>query len=178
MKFEEINRPGWTEQFWSKVHRARKSECWEWQGARYHGRYGYFKDRVTDPNTNKHITLKAHRYSYLLHFNEIPTGLLVCHHCDNPGCVNPHHLYLGTNQRNVQDACDRGLIPHKKGTEHGRSKYPEETIEQIFVLRYINKLPLARIAKELEISEGLVCDVLSGRRWQHKHQEWNGKYNR
>ena len=177
IRFEEINRPGWVEQFWSKVAVKSKDQCWEWLGARYHGKYGYFKGRVRHPETDQPIGLAAHRYSYLLHNKEMPFDLFVCHHCDNPGCVNPHHLYLGSCQRNTQDACDRGLIGHVKGSRHGRSKLNEQQVEQIYIQFYVYQESKKDIAKKMGVSYCIVDNILTGYRWKHLHKELTKKYS-
>jgi hypothetical protein len=93
------------ERFWRKV---KKSEgCWEWQGWRDDGGYGSIgsfgnADRV-----------KTHRYSWQLHNGPIPDDLLVCHTCDNPPCVRPDHLFLGTHLDNMRDKMKKGR--HKAG---------------------------------------------------------------
>jgi len=175
MLLKDVYKPGWTEQFWSKV--AKKSAnrvCWEWIGARYNRGYGFFKGRVK--YNDRLITVDAHRYSYLLHYNEIPDGMLVCHHCDNPGCVNPKHLYLGDVRKNTQDACDRGLIGHAKGSRHGRSKLTEEQVEWVYQQFYQADLSKSEIAKTLEVTSTQISDILRGRRWKHMHSELTSKY--
>lgn len=85
--------------FMSRVDKA-KSGCWEWLTAKTGGGYGTF--------SIKGISYPAHRVLYELFNGKIPDGLLVCHQCDNPGCVNPNHLWVGTQSDNVKDAYEKG----------------------------------------------------------------------
>jgi hypothetical protein len=91
------------ERFWSKVQKTET--CWLWMGARHpHGGYGQF---VGPPIKE----LRAHRYSWVLAYGPIPDGLLVCHRCDNPPCVRPDHLFLGTHLDNALDMMAKGRKP-------------------------------------------------------------------
>jgi hypothetical protein len=85
------------ERFWAKVNKT--DECWEWTAAIGRDGYGVFK---VDGKM-----VKAHRYSAILDGRD-PTGLLVCHHCDNRKCVRPGHLFLGTNSDNMRDMRAKG----------------------------------------------------------------------
>lgn len=84
--------------FFAKVKKLES--CWEWQGEL--DRYGYGKFRVGK------IIAKAHRYSFELHYGDFDKSLHVLHNCDNPKCVNPTHLFLGSNKDNVADKISKG----------------------------------------------------------------------
>lgn len=86
------------ERFWQKVKKS--DSCWEWQGANVPKGYGI----IGKDGRNQY----AHRVSWELHTGVIPKGLLVCHHCDNPKCVRPDHLFVGTHQDNLRDMSRKG----------------------------------------------------------------------
>ncbi len=94
-----------------------KDGCWEWLGCKWRTGYGYIR------KAGKHIA--AHRYMYTLYNGPIPKGLCILHMCDNPSCVNPEHLFLGTQQDNMRDMVAKGRNANFKGElnpnyKHGR----------------------------------------------------------
>ena len=106
--------------FWKKVDIS--GDCWEWVGSRLpkgYGRIG-FKDE-----TGKHIVL-AHRFSYETFIGLIPEGLFVCHSCDNPPCIRPSHLWLGTKKDNAQDSVKKGrFVKGDRLSPEGRKRISE-----------------------------------------------------
>ena len=86
---------------------ADPGQCWEWTGAKVRDGYGLVGIR------NSEIDGKftgAHRLSWYLYNGPIPNGLMVCHHCDNPGCVNPAHLFVSDRSGNMLDAYEKGRL--------------------------------------------------------------------
>lgn len=92
------------ESFWKKVERKSSEECWNWKAAKKCYGYGQMSSHLGRDKS----PLDAHRFSYELHNGPVPDGLCVLHKCDNPSCVNPAHLFLGTQQDNVDDMMKKG----------------------------------------------------------------------
>lgn len=109
--------PKLVERFWAKVPAGGLLDCWEWQGNRNVGRGGYGQLSVW-PNT-----YLAHRIAYALTKGPIPAGLFVLHRCDNPPCVNPAHLWLGTARDNSADMVAKGRAA--SGDRHPMVYRPE-----------------------------------------------------
>lgn len=100
--------------FWDQVRAS--GDCWNWTGRRYSNGYGYVQGYSF---TEKF----AHRLSWTMANGPIPGGMWVLHHCDNPPCVNPEHLYIGTAKDNAQDRERRGRGNHPVGfSGHGGGK--------------------------------------------------------
>jgi len=97
------------QRFWRHVKLGGEDECWVWIGSSTNAS-GHKNFQFGGTN---HL---AHRFSYELHKGEIPKGLLVCHSCDNPLCVNPKHLWVGTHKDNMQDMVKKGRQNKKRKT--------------------------------------------------------------
>lgn len=156
-------------EFWAKVDKSGGPDaCWPWTGARWTIRpYGHL-----ERNGHK---IKAHRYSWELTHGPIPTGLQVCHLCDNPPCCNPTHLFLGTQQDNMDDMVSKGR--HKNGSRthpeamlrgerHPRAILTASQVAEIRA-RYIPfEVTQSRLAREYGVSQGAISFVIRGTTWR------------
>lgn len=111
------------ERFWKKVHKT--DTCWLWTGSANRHGYGSF---AVDGRDALRRSENAHRFSWRLHYGDIPAGVDVCHRCDVPRCVRPDHLWLGTRLENMADAKAKGRL-HRRGDTcpHGHPFTPENT---------------------------------------------------
>ena len=139
------------ERFWEKVNfnNLLDTECWLWTGAKIPSGYGSF-----------HVPgghMLAHRFSYELVCGSIPDNLFVCHSCDNPSCVNPHHLWVGTHKDNMIDMSNKGRW--RNGGKGPESKLTPDQIINICT----DERPYKDIAKDYGISSSSVCLFKSGR---------------
>lgn len=144
-----------SERFWSKVKKSRG--CWEWIGAKDGAGYGYLG------TTRGQKPLKAHRVSYELNIGPIG-GLHVCHKCDNPICVNPAHLFLGTMQDNMADKMAKGRGGQLSGERHFKAKTTRAMAKKIHEMRKQGTSQQA-IADSLGVSQNCVSKILSGNHW-------------
>lgn len=108
--------------------------------------------------------IRVHRFVWLLCFGEIPEGKIVRHKCDNPPCVNPFHLLLGTNEDNVSDRQQRQR--HSYGEGHYAAKITERTAKAIIVALQEDSSQTA-IARSFGVSKWLVNDIKIGKSWKH-----------
>lgn len=135
---------------------AKGNGCWDWTGFKNSVGYGYFR-------LNGKSKL-AHRVSWEIHVGEIPNGLCVLHKCDNPKCVNPLHLFLGTNQDNINDKVAKNRQSKLKGEVHGMSKLTEK---QVVEIRNIVGLSQRKIATIYGVHQTLIGLILRGENWRH-----------
>ncbi len=144
--------------FWAKVNKENDSQwgCWEWTASCVTGGYGYFRFN------GQHGM--SHRFSYLLHYGEIPEGKLVCHHCDNVKCVHPDHLFLGTIRDNTVHAAEHGLIT--RGSETTFAKLTEAQVTEM-KRHYREGVGISRLAEHYGIRSVNVDRILKGVSWKY-----------
>lgn len=146
------------ERFEEKFEKDEVSGCWNWTASKHKQGYGWFR-------LNKKMQM-AHRISYQLYIGSIKEGLLVCHHCDNPRCVNPGHLFLGTDTDNVQDCVKKGRNRYgdNAGEKHGLSKLTDEQVSAIRTM-WSNGAHGVDLAKEFSVSQANISLIVHHRRW-------------
>ena len=143
------------EKFWERVHVGQINECWLWQGYKI-ARYG----RITLCGNGARKHLRAHRISWEIHYGPIPEGMGVLHNCDNPPCVNPHHLFLGTPGDNARDRASKG-----RGV--GRAKLKEKQVVEIKELYRRSSLVQREIADLYGVARSTIGGILLGATWKH-----------
>lgn len=143
--------------FWSKVNISDDPDaCWEWQAGISEKGYGKFHMGNT--------MCRAHRISYILNYGSIPDDLNVLHQCDNRKCVNPNHLFLGTQSDNIRD------MQQKNRTVSGeKSPTAKLTSEQVIEIRkrYANGgISQKALAKEYGMGQATISLIISRKRWK------------
>ncbi len=142
--------------FWSRVQKGKS--CWLWTGAKNFGGYGNFCPK-------KGTFSLTHRFVYEILNGEIPKGMFICHHCDNPPCVNPKHLFLGTPKDNAQDAWKKGRMHNVKpyslwGKENPNGKLSHQDVADIRKVR--GKIRGKILAKKYGVGEHYIFTIWGG----------------
>jgi hypothetical protein len=139
----------------SKIKVDKVAECWEWQAQRSRDGYGKLQLRG-----KKHL---AHRLSFEVHCGPIPDGINVCHRCDNPCCINPSHLFLGTQADNIADkfAKGRGVTPRLFGADHSQAKLTEADVLAIRA----SSASQSQMAKAFGVSKSTIGSIRTGKTW-------------
>jgi hypothetical protein len=145
------------QRFWSKVGIGRKNECWEWKDYKDKDGYGTFWLDGSDR--------RAHRVAYEITKGKIPEGKCCCHFCDNPSCVNPNHLWIGTSKENTHDAIKNRIFP--MGENHWKSRLTETQIKQIRALRNQEGKSLAELSNQFGVTKAHIWQVSVGKSWKH-----------
>jgi hypothetical protein len=142
------------ERFWAKVNKNTSTGCWEWTAALTNKGYGIFKSAIAGN--------KAHRQSALLAGMNI-NGKFVCHSCDNPKCVNPSHLFVGTNQDNIDDKVSKNR-QHRPEFQHKKRKL---TKDDVINIRTIHKnISQESLAAEYNVTKTVIWQILNNKTYR------------
>ena len=150
------------ERFWEKVEKTE--ECWTWKAQRSRQGYG----RFSPTQRGKIQQMPAHRFSYEITYGPIQDNLLVCHKCDNPPCVRPEHLFLGTQKDNIQDAVIKGRMKGFGKNQPILMPKLKLTIEKVLEIRKLESIERPSIvAKMFGVSLPTICNIWKRRTWKN-----------
>lgn len=167
--------PSLTERFLARMPSGEG--CWEWPGARNGDGYGTLRSGPRGA-VRQHM---AHRVSWEVHFGPIPDGMLVCHHCDNPPCIRPDHLFLGTEAMNNRDRDRKGrhrvLVgdehPQRqdpslvfRGERHWKARLTEDDVRAIRARRAAGET-LGSLSQAFGVNEAQISAICHRRQWKH-----------
>jgi HNH endonuclease len=140
---------------WSRVEKTEDG-CWNWTAGKGTRGYGHVRIRGK--------TRAAHRLSYELATGPIPCGMFVCHRCDNPSCVNPEHLFLGTDADNMADKTAKGR--QTKGASVNTAKLDAQVVQSIRESRAAGA-SYSQLAAKHGVSKQQIANIVLGRSWRH-----------
>ena len=146
------------DRFWQLVDKSAGDDaCWTWQGNTEDNGYGLFRW-----NRRNH---GAHRIAYMLTHGAMPVGLNVCHSCDNPPCVNPAHLFLGTHTDNMADKTAKERMA--RGESHGCAKLTEDDVRAIRSRYQFRKVTYKQLAAEYGVVPYTILEIVQRKSWTH-----------
>jgi len=147
------------ERFWSKVNCTENSnDCWEWQSGKHRQGYGNF--------SFKGKNIRSHRVSYVLAYGELLPDTKVLHECDNPACVNPKHLFLGTQQDNIMDMVSKGRQKGASGETNGSAKLSIADIEYIRKRYAMGNITQKTLADQFGVVHQLISQIIRNEIWR------------
>lgn len=144
------------QRFWEKVNKGAPNGCWEWLGCLTASGYGQI--RIDDK------MIRSHRYAWELENGPIPDGTVIMHTCDNPRCVNPSHLHLGTQVENIADRMTKSR--QARGVTHSEAKLTG--IQVVEIRRKVASGATPQVlAAEYKVSKATIYNIAARRIWKH-----------
>lgn len=154
---------GTKDRFWAKVAVGTSEECWQWTASRLPDGYGCFWDGTWRAPRRPRIT-RAHRWLYEHLHGPIPPKMEVCHTCDEPSCVNPAHLFLGTHAENMRDMVSKGRADNR-GARNGRAKLTDDDVSVIRRESTGRHGEGMEFARRFGVSSATISKVIRGDTW-------------
>lgn len=161
------------ERFWAKVDKT--TTCWVWKASKRNKGYGAF----IYPSSNGDIIQgRAHRFVWEIYNGTIPIGLCVLHKCDNPACVNPEHLFLGTKKDNNKDMCQKGRhrsgtsktslaeCKYKRGEQHHAAKLRQKDVREMRKLYAIGGWSYSKLANRFDVVISCAYKIINKLAWR------------
>ena len=155
--------------FWDKVQKTKKDKCWIWLACKDKNGYGQFYLNGKSEKSHRVSYMLANRCSILKNFN-------ILHKCDNPCCVNPKHLFLGTQKDNVKDMIHKGRRSDTKGNANGHAKINDQDVIEIKRLFHEDKLNQTQISQLYPINNRMISRIITGQAWSHIKDKYYKKY--
>lgn len=141
--------------FFSKVSKGKS--CWEWIGCLHEQGYGIAR--------REGQKVLAHRLSWEIHFGKIPIGMEICHRCDNPKCVKPDHIFVGTHQDNMRDMMAKGRNADMNGEKNGNHKLNAGDIKNIRSLYTTGNYSQRELAMKFDVHQTNIGHIVRANTW-------------
>jgi len=141
--------------FWKYVNKTET--CWLWIGQLLPNGYGVI--RLRQPRRKEMV----HRFSWAIHNGPIPHKMLVLHHCDIPNCINPRHLFIGTQLDNMKDAMNKFRVHH--GTNHYKTHLTDDDVK--IIIEQKGKITQSELSKRFNVGRENISAIQNRRTWKH-----------
>jgi hypothetical protein len=146
------------ERFIDKIDKS--GECWEWTAGKDPDGYGIFHHKKS---------VRAHRFAYKIFKGDVPSGMCICHICDNPGCVNPDHMWIGSVTENNRDRESKGRSDPQHGERGHNAKLKNYQAEEIRVKYIPRKYTYQMLADEYGLCPEAIRNIIKNKTYQAKN---------